>query len=71
MAIDIVRDVFPGVEVAWERTALVSRPKLSVYETTKGSEIISVPQRDMSDEYLGDGVLDFKKALEEFKRTLN
>ena len=67
MAIDIVREVFPGAEVSWERTGRVANPKLVVTEPTKAFEIASVMQQDMSDDYLGDGAAEFKQRLEEFK----
>lgn len=65
MAIDIVHEVYPGVQVEWERTARVSNPTMTCHETTSGggNEIATFPQRDMSDDYRGPGVDQLKAAL--------
>ena len=67
MAIDIIHEVFPGVEVEWERTARVSKPTMTVDETTSGDEIATFTQRDMSDDYRGPGVDELKAALQKHK----
>ena len=68
MAIDIIRDVFPGVQVEWERTPRVSKPTMTVDETTSGDEIATFAQRDMSDDYRGPGVDELIAALKAYKK---
>ena len=67
MAIDIIHEVFPGVQVEWERTARVANPTMTVDETTSGDEIATFIQRDMSDDFLGPGVEELKAALKKHK----
>lgn len=67
MAIDIIHEIFPGVEVTWERTPRVAKPTMTVDETTSGNEIATFTQRDMSDDYLGPGVDELKAALQKHK----
>ena len=67
MAIDIIHEVFPGVQVEWERTARVAKPMMTIDETTSGEEIATFLQRDMSDDFLGPGVDELKAALQKHK----
>ena len=70
MAMDIIHEIFPGVQVEWERTPRVSRPLMVVDETTSGNEIASFNQRDMSDEYYGPGVDLLRQNLIKYKQQL-
>ena len=67
MAIDVIREIFPGVQVEWERTQRVSNPTMTIDETTTGDEILTFNQRDMSDDYYGPGVEQLKQKLQQFK----
>ena len=67
MAIDIIHEVFPGVQVEWEKTARVSNATMTVDETTSGDEVVTFTQRDMSDDYRGPGVDELKAALQKHK----
>lgn len=67
MAIDIIRIVFPGCRVEWERTPRVSKPIMTVEETTSGEEVATFVQRDMSDDYRGPGVDLLKESLIKLK----
>lgn len=69
MAIDVIHEVFPGAEVAWQRTDRVANPQMTIDEVTSGEEILTFRQRDMSDQYLGPGVAELKRKLEEFKEA--
>jgi len=66
MAIDIIHEVFPGVQVDWERTPRVRNATMTVDETTSGDEIATIPQRDMSDDYRGPGVEELKRSLQDY-----
>jgi len=68
MAIDIIHEYFPGVQVEWERTDRVRNPTMTVDETTSGDEIATFTQRDMSDDYRGPGVDDLRAALQKYKK---
>ena len=67
MAIDIIHEIFSGVQVEWERTARVAHPTMTVDETTTGDEILTFNQRDMSDDYYGPAVERLKQRLLQFK----
>ena len=70
MAIDIIHETFPGAEVEWERTVRVANPQMTVDETTSGDEILTFPQRDMSDDYYGPGVEELRRKLTEYKQSI-
>jgi len=67
MCIDIIHETFPNAVVEWERTPRVSNPQMTVDETTSGDEILTFTQRDMSDDYLGNGVDALRKALQKYR----
>jgi hypothetical protein len=66
MAIDLVHGVLPGADVKWERTPRVKPEKLTV-SATKGGLLVSVPQRDVSDHYRGEGVDQLRNAVEKYR----
>ena len=66
MAIDLVHGVLPGADVKWERTPRVKPEKLTV-SATKGGLLVSVPQRDVSDHYRGEGADALRDAIEKYR----
>lgn len=66
MAIDLVHGVLPGADVKWERTPRVRPEKLTV-SVAKGGLLVSVPQRDVSDHYRGEGVDELRHAIEKYR----
>ncbi len=66
MAIDLVHSVLPGADVKWERTPRVRPEKLTV-SVAKGGLLVSVPQRDVSDHYRGEGVDELRHAIEKYR----
>jgi hypothetical protein len=71
MAIEIIHDVFPGVQVQWERTPRVANPMMTINETRSGDEIHTFPQRDMSDDFYGPGVDELRARLKQHKKSLS
>jgi hypothetical protein len=70
MAIDLVRDVFPGAECAWERTNRIPIPVIVVEATKKGKgEVGRCVQYEMCDDTYGPGVDALKNTLEAFKAS--
>ena len=66
MAIDLVHSVLPGADVKWERTPRVRPEKLTV-SVAKGGLLVSVPQRDVSDHYRGEGLDELRHAIEKYR----
>jgi len=66
MAIDVIHEVFPGVQADWERTPRVRNGTMTADETTSGDEIAAIPQRDMSDDCRGPGVEELKRSLQDY-----
>ena len=66
MAVEIVHGVLPGADVRWERTPRVRPEKLTV-SVAKGGLLVSVPQRDVSDHYRGEGVDELRHAIEKYR----
>ena len=66
MAVEIVHGVLPGADVRWERTPRVRPEKLTV-SVAKGDLLVSVPQRDVSDHYRGEGVDQLRNAVEKYR----
>ena len=66
MAIDLVHGVLPGADVKWERTPRVRPEKLTV-SVAKGGLLVSVPQRDVSDHYRGEGADELRDAIEKYR----
>ena len=67
MAIDMVQDVFPGADVAWERTPRVKPERSLVLLENSGREIANVLQEHISDDYRGPGVDELSAALIKIK----
>ena len=66
MAVEIVHGVLPGADMRWERTPRVRPEKLTV-SVAKGGLLVSVPQRDVSDHYRGEGVDELRHAIEKYR----
>ena len=70
MAIDVIREIFPGAQVAWERTPRVQVPQMRVEIADSGELIHSFKQADMSDDLYGPGVDELRAALTKHKAAL-
>lgn len=70
MAIEIIREIFPGAEIAWERTSRVSKPMMTVAETNSGKHVLTLLQRDMSDDFRGPGVDELQQKLMDLKKSV-